>query len=43
MGKAVDGKLKKPFAKEGRLGNGGGGGACHIFYFAETYEAGLIG
>ena len=21
----------------------GGGGACHIFYFAETYEAGLIG
>lgn len=33
-------KIKETFC-EGR--KEGGGGACHIFYFAETYEAGLIG
>lgn len=42
-GKGGRWKIKETFCEGREAGNGGGGGACHIFYFAETYEAGLIG
>lgn len=49
MGRTGDRKLKKPSGDRAEeenarwFGEAGGGEACRIFYFTETYEVGLIG